>query len=253
MKILIIGASGYIGSHVAAAFADAGHDVSALYRPGSAPLPAGYRRVSGDLAEPGSLTTAATDYDRVIHAGAPSDDRTDRAGAEALLASGSPLLYTTGAAVIRPGMVYGDGGGLVHGLLTAKAAERGTGIYIGQPGTRWPVVHVGDLAELYLAVATRAAPGTIWHGISETVRLDAIATALGGGTAASWPVPEASAELGLLADLFTRDQDVSAAKTRAALGWTPAHTSIIRYLTGRPAAASRHNGIAVVPADTRNP
>ena len=288
MKILIIGASGYIGSHVAAAFADAGHDVSALYRPGSAPLPAGYRRVSGDLAEPGSLTTAATDYDRVIHAGAPSDDRTDRAGAEALLASGSPLLYTTGAAVlgagaqdedsaaaphpiaagrpaieqrvlrtggwvIRPGMVYGDGGGLVHGLLTAKAAERGTGIYIGQPGTRWPVVHVGDLAELYLAVATRAAPGTIWHGIGETVRLDAIATALGGGTAASWPVPEASAELGMLADLFTRDQDVSAAKTRAALGWTPAHTSIIRYLTARPAAASRHNGIAVVPADTRNP
>src|SRR5215470_5464054 len=274
MKILIIGASGYIGSHVAAAFADAGHDVSALYRPGSAPLPAGYRRVSGDLAEPGSLTTAATGYDRVIHAGAPSDDRTDRAGAEALLASGSPLLYTTGAAVLGAGAQDEDSaaaphpiaagrpaieqrvlrtGGLVHGLLTAKAAERGTGIYIGQPGTRWPVVHVGDLAELYLAVATRAAPGTIWHGIGETVRLDAIATALGGGTAASWPVPEASAELGMLADLFTRDQDVSAAKTRAALGWTPAHTSIIRYLTARPAAASRHNGIAVVPADTRNP
>ena len=29
---------------------------------------------------------------------------------------------------------------------------------------------------------------------------------------------QARAELGLLADLFTRDQDVSAAKTRAALG-----------------------------------
>jgi hypothetical protein len=80
-------------------------------------------------------------------------------------------------------------------------------------------------------VATRAAPGTIWHGISETARLDAIAGALGGGTAASWPTAEASAELGLLADLFTRDQDVSAAKTRAELGWTPAHTSIIQDLT----------------------
>ena len=83
---------------------------------------------------------------------------------------------------------------------------------------------------LYLAVATRAAPGTIWHGVSETVRLDAIATAL-GGTAASWPVPEASAELGPLADLFTRDQDVSSAKTRAVLDWTPARISIIKYLT----------------------
>jgi nucleoside-diphosphate-sugar epimerase len=266
MKILIIGASGYIGSRVAAVFADAGHDVSALHRPGGAPLPARYRRVAGDLAEPGTLTAAAAGYDRVIHAAPPIDDGTDRAGAEALLGSGSPLLYTTGAAVlgagaqdedsvpdphpiaagrpaieqrvlrargwvIRPGMVYGNGGGLVHGLLTAKAAERGTGIYIGPPGTRWPVVHVDDLAALYLAIATRAAPGTIWHGASETARLDAIATALCRGTAASWPLAEASAELGLLADLFTRDQDVSAAKTRTALGWTPARTSILEYLT----------------------
>lgn len=266
MKILIIGASGYVGSHVAAVLAEAGHEVSALYRPGGTPLPPRYRRVTGDLAQPGSLTAAAAGYDRVIHAGAPLDDDTDRAGVEALLASGSPLLHTTGAAVlgagiqnedspadphpiaagrplieqhvlasggwvIRPGMVYGHSGGLVHGLLTAKAARCGTGVYIGPPGTRWPVVHVDDLATLYLAAATRAAPGTLWHGVSETVRLDAIATALGGGTAASWPVSEASTELGLLADLFTRDQDISSAKTRAALDWTPAHTSIIKYLT----------------------
>ena len=104
MKILVIGASGYIGSHVAALFADAGHDVAALYRPGGSTLPARYRRVAGDLAEPGSLSTAAAGYDRVIHAGAPSDECTDQAAAEALLASGSPLLYTTGAAVLGAGV-----------------------------------------------------------------------------------------------------------------------------------------------------
>jgi len=54
MKILIIGASGYIGSHVAAVFADAGHEVSALHRPGGAALPTRYGHVRGDLAEPGS-------------------------------------------------------------------------------------------------------------------------------------------------------------------------------------------------------
>src|SRR5262249_10582141 len=72
-------------------------------RPAGAPLPARGHRIAGDVAEPGSLSTAAAGYDRVIHAGAPSDDHTDAAGAEALLASGSPLLYTTGAAVLGAG------------------------------------------------------------------------------------------------------------------------------------------------------
>src|SRR3978361_1181347 len=103
MKILIIGASGYIGAHVAAAFADAGHDVSALHRAAGATPPARYRRVAGDLAEPGSLTAAACGCPRCRPPGAPLDDSPDRAGARALLASGSPLLYTTGAAVLGAG------------------------------------------------------------------------------------------------------------------------------------------------------
>jgi nucleoside-diphosphate-sugar epimerase len=272
MDILIIGATGYIGSHVAAAFADAGHTVTALRRPGSHPAPSRYRTVAGDLADPPSLHTTAAGFDRVVHIGPPIDRATDLAGVTALLAARSPVVYTTGAAVlgagrgdedsapdphqvaagrpeaeqrvlaaggwvIRPGLVYGTNGapvGLVHGLLAAKAAEHGTGIYIGAPGVRWPVIHAVDLAALYLAVVTSAPPATIWHGIAETVRLDQIAAALGGGTTTSWPLADAQAELGPLADLFTRDQDVSAAKTRKALGWTPTHTSIIEYLTARP-------------------
>jgi nucleoside-diphosphate-sugar epimerase len=145
------------------------------------------------------------------------------------------LVLNAGGRVIRPGLVYGGDGGLVHGLLATKAAARGTGVYIGQPGTRWPVVHLDDLAALYRAVIEHAPPATIWHGISETVRLDAIAMALGGGTATSWPVLEAEQELGQLASLFTRDQQVSAAKTRQRLGWAPVHTSIVEYLS-EPAA-----------------
>ena len=266
MNILIIGATGSIGSRVAVALAGGGHDVAALQRPGGGSTR--YRPVIGDLADPPSLTRAAAGFDRVVHVGAPIDEYTDRAGVDALLGSGSPLIYTTGAAVlgagpgdetsapnphpvaahrpaierqvlaakgwiIRPGMVYGNDGGLVHGLLTDKASEYGTGIYIGPPGTRWPVVHVDDLAALYVAVIAHAAPGTIWHGISETVRLDAIAAALGGGNATTWQLADATVQLGPLADLFTRDQDVSSAATQKALGWTPAHTSIIDDLTSR--------------------
>jgi nucleoside-diphosphate-sugar epimerase len=267
MNILIIGASGYLGSRVAASLAGAGHQVTALRRPGGSAT--AYPSAEGDLAEPAALTSAARGHDRVIHAGAPVDDKTDLAGADALIASGSQVVYTTGAAVlgqgshsedsapdphmvaavrpeierrvlasggwvIRPGMVYGSSGSPIVGLLAAKAAQRGTGAYIGEPGTRWPVVHVDDLAALYVAVVSAAPPGTIWHGVSENARLDAIAEALGNGAATSWPLEEAATELGPLADLFTRDQVVSSAKTREKLGWAPVHGSIVAYLKDHP-------------------
>jgi nucleoside-diphosphate-sugar epimerase len=265
VKVLIVGASGYIGSSAAAAVAAAGHEVSALRRPGGRPAPAGYRPVSGDLADPPSLTRAAAGFDHVIQAAAPLDPDADLAAARGLLAAGSPVIYTTGTAVlpagrvdedtppdphpvatgrdqierevlaaggrvVRPGLVYGQGAGLVRELLGAWAAKAGTGVYIGPAGVRWPAVHVDDLAALYLAVAEAAGPGTVWHGVGETVRLDAVAAALGGGAAISWPLAEATAELGPLADLFTRDQDVSAAKTRARLGWTPTGPGLLAAL-----------------------
>ncbi|MEJ3744972.1 NAD-dependent epimerase/dehydratase family protein [Actinomycetes bacterium KLBMP 9797] len=265
MKTLVIGATGYIGSRAAAALAAAGHDIAALRRPGGRPIPTGYGTVAGDLLDPPSLTAAASGFDLVVHAAAPLGDA-DLPGAGALIASGSPLLYTTGAAVlgsgqsdedtppdphplaaarpeierrvlaaggrvIRPGMVYGTPDAPIPALLAAKATERGRGVYIGPRGVRWPVVHGDDLAALYVAVAERAPAGTIWHGISETARLDEVAATIGGGAAASWPLEEATKELGPLADLFTRSQDVSSAKTQARLGWHPRHTSIVATLT----------------------
>ncbi|MGK5550384.1 NAD-dependent epimerase/dehydratase family protein [Actinomadura kijaniata] len=271
MNILIIGATGLVGSAVAAALAGAGHDVTVLRRPGGRALP--YRSVPGDLTDPASLKRAAAGFDRVVHAGAPLGEELDLAGVDALVDAGSPLVYTTGAAVlggsgdedsepephpfvswraeaerrvlaaggrvVRPGMVYGEGGGGVPGLLAAKAAERGTGVYIGEPGVRWPVVHVADLADLYVAVVERAEPGTVWHGMAETARLDDIARALGGGTAAPWPLEEATAELGPLAGLFALDQDVSSDKTRRLLGWTPRHTAVVDHLKAEPPAPAR--------------
>ncbi|GAA4471603.1 NAD-dependent epimerase/dehydratase family protein [Phytohabitans houttuyneae] len=261
MKILVIGATGYIGSRAAAALAAAGHDVSALRRAGGRPLAGGYREVAGDLLDPPSLTALAAGYDLVVHAAAPLGEA-DLPGARALVDSGSPLLYTTGAAVlgggqsdedsptdphplaadrpeierrvvaaggrvIRPGMVYGTPDAPIPALL----ASRGHAFHIGPPGVRWPVVHVDDLADLYLAVTERAPSGTIWHGVSETARLDEVASAICGGAAVPWPVEEAAKELGLLADLFTRDQDVSSEKTRRLLGWSPRHTSVLAAVT----------------------
>ncbi|GAA1573470.1 SDR family oxidoreductase [Actinomadura kijaniata] len=272
MNVLIIGATGFVGSAVAAALAEAGHDVAVLRRPGGRELP--YRSVPGDLTDPASLKRAAAGFDRVVHIGAPLGEELDLAGVDALVDAGSPLVYTTGAAVlgggtadedteprphpfvswraeverrvraaggrvVRPGMVYGGGGGAVPALLAAKAAERGTGVYIGEPGVRWPVVHVADLAALYVAVVERAGPGTVWHGTGETARLDEIARALGGGTAVPWPLEEATAELGPLAGLFVLDQDISSDRTRRLLDWTPKHTAIVDHLKAEPPVPAR--------------
>ncbi|RJL27063.1 NAD-dependent epimerase/dehydratase family protein [Bailinhaonella thermotolerans] len=265
MNILVIGATGYIGGAVAAAAARAGHDVAALRHPGGHGLPDNRRQVEGDLRDPASLTAAAEGFDRVVHAGPPLGEEIDLAGVDALVAAGVPLVYTTGAAVlgpgwsdedsdpdphpliswrgeaerrvlaagghvVRPGLAYGDGGGLVAGLLAREAAERGVGVYIGEPGVRLPVVHVEDLAALYVAVLGASGPGRIWHGMSENVRLDEVAAVLGGGEAVSWPLEEARAEVGPAADLFTLDQVVDSAKTRDLLGWRPARTSLLDWL-----------------------
>lgn len=271
MRVLVIGSTGYIGSRAAAALAAAGHRIDVLLRPGGTPVVAGYRTVPGDLADPASLTGAVRGYDQVVVAAAPLGDGPDRASVDALVAGGVPLIYTTGTAVlgaglsdedgpvdpppiaagraaverqvlaaggrvIRPGLVYGRSSGLLRDLFAAKAIEFGTGVYIGEPGVRIPVVHVDDLAELYVAVLERATPGTVWHGVSENVRLDEVAAALGGGTARSWPLADARAQLGPLADLFTRDQQVGATRTRTGLGWRPTRTDLLATL--RPVVGS---------------
>src|SRR5439155_24169038 len=68
--------------------------------------------------------------------------------------------------VIRPGIVHGAGGG-IPGMMIGWAAEHGAGRYVGAAGTRWPMVHRDDLAELFVAAVDKARPGTILHGVTE--------------------------------------------------------------------------------------
>ncbi|MEU6238052.1 NAD-dependent epimerase/dehydratase family protein, partial [Kitasatospora sp. NPDC047058] len=69
------------------------------------------------------------------------------------------------AVVLRPGIVYGRGGG-IPGLMTGWARERGTGRYAGSAATRWPMVHVDDLAQLFVLALTKAEAGSVLHGVA---------------------------------------------------------------------------------------
>ncbi len=68
MKVLITGATGYLGGHVARRLATAGHTVVALARPGrEGSVPAGCRPFVGDVLDPASLYRALDGCEALVH------------------------------------------------------------------------------------------------------------------------------------------------------------------------------------------
>jgi dihydroflavonol-4-reductase len=69
-RVLLIGATGFLGRHVAAALCEAGYDVANMLRRkgGALPESPGVRSVEGDLEDPGSLARALAGFELVVHA-----------------------------------------------------------------------------------------------------------------------------------------------------------------------------------------
>jgi nucleoside-diphosphate-sugar epimerase len=144
--------------------------------------------------------------------------------------------------VIRPGMVYGRGGGPLNQF--AAMAEDGVPRYVGDGENHWSLVHVDDLAELYALALERAPAGTLVNGILGPplrVRDLAEAAAAGAGLPAprSWPFAEAALVLDPDdADGVTRDHRISGDRARALLGWEPPARSPLDELRGQAGAGS---------------
>ncbi|RMI31166.1 NAD-dependent epimerase/dehydratase family protein [Nocardia stercoris] len=276
MRILLIGAGGYLGTAVSERLLRLGHEVVALIRPEAAEVVGACECRVGDLADPPTLTAAVTpDIDAVIDVATPLGDRAADAAAIAALTAplvdtGRGFVYTSGvwvlgatadrtadeqspvnaipivgyrpeierqvlaladeavrATVIRPGLIYGHGGG-IPALLVDLARKFGAPRIIGDRGVRWPMVYIEDLADLFVRVVTEAPAGTLWHGVAHPAvavsDLAAAAGAVAGVTTEPvvWPVDEAAAELGTpFAEALALDQSVSGTAARDRLGWRP--------------------------------
>ncbi len=149
-----------------------------------------------------------------------------------VLAAASQNVRTS---VIRPGIVYGDGGGMIGSLVEQARAG---GIQIAGDGSnRWSCVRVDALAELYVVALERAARGSIYNAtLGAPVPYIEIARAAsraagGDGTVEHLPIDAARARMGPFADALAADLQVSSERARRELGWEPHRPTILEELS----------------------
>ena len=150
---------------------------------------------------------------------------------EELVLSHAPRLRTV---VIRPGIVYGDGGG-IPGQMVA-AAQRGELRVVGDGTNRWSTVRHDALAELYGAAIDVPAVRGVYNATrgaavpyGEVAR--AASRAAGGdGSVATIALDDARAALGPFADALACDLQVDGAKATRDAGWQPHRPTLLEEL-----------------------
>ncbi len=131
--------------------------------------------------------------------------------------------------VVHPAMVYEPAGGVFH-RFAGDARDRDAIRVVGSEAVRWPLVHSADLAALYaLALENAPARSSYIGSAIEGLAIGRIARAFAKRFATRHQEPEIisaraiAAELGDWAGGYALDQQLSGAKARRELGWTPKH------------------------------
>jgi len=138
------------------------------------------------------------------------------------------------AVVIRPTVVYGDGGGIVGGLV--KSAQPGPVKVVGSGANRWATVRVDALAELYAAAVEQSAANGIYNGVAGAavpyVEIARAASRAGGGDGSieHLTYENAQAAMGGFAEALAMDLQVSGEKARRELGWNPHRPTVLEEL-----------------------
>jgi len=131
--------------------------------------------------------------------------------------------------VVRPGLLYGGGVGIVGNLF--KSAANGLVRVIGDGNNHWPLIYDRDLADLYARLAARDDAAGIYHANDEGDErvndlVDAIKPYLPVKPDVRYvPIDEARNKMGSYADALACDQLVRSPRARA-LGWTPSLHSV---------------------------
>ncbi|WP_394825673.1 SDR family oxidoreductase [Pendulispora albinea] len=137
-------------------------------------------------------------------------------------------------ALLRLGVVHGNGDRHFLPKLIAIARAKGISAYVGDGAQRWPMVHLRDAAEAYRLTLERGAAGARYHAIAEEgVAVREIAAVIArklGVPLVSQSPEEAAAHFGPLAPFVSRDRPTASARTREELGWSPHRQGLLEDL-----------------------
>lgn len=294
MRIFILGAAGYLGSHIASHCVRAGHQVSGLSRSdiGDAVISAsGATPLRGDLMDHQAVIAMMRAHDATIYAAqlllqqefdtvsallqalegrqhsflftsgtGLLSQRTDGAWSEDSFAEDDPFTPsryigfrlvtetlvrqagTSGAIramVIRPSMIWGNGGCGHLRLFYTDGGRRGNVGYLGAGLNLYSNVHVEDLAGIYGLALEKGTSGALYHAVSGERDNRALATAV----AADLGIPACSIDFAEGVDRWGKFETLigmatssrsRCPRTRRELGWAPRHLDILNDI-GHPA------------------
>lgn len=143
--------------------------------------------------------------------------------------------------VIRPGCVYGGSAGMT-GSWFESAEKEGAARVIGDGSNRWSMIHVADLADLYVKAAESAHGGEVFNAtdrsrftVLDCARAASLA-AEAGGKVVTVPSEDAKKAMGApYVECLLLDQHVDSSKAARLLHWQPRHggfaDSAARYFT----------------------
>ena len=141
-----------------------------------------------------------------------------------LIKAETALAESGRACILRLGVVYGRRQSMPMRMLIGQVRDRGTTAVV-DPANRLALVHVDDLADLYLTLLEAEMPPTVVNGVASVVPwpevMGAIARVAGVSGEPGLIAAEDAAKLGGPAIYLPVDMAVSGELARQRLGWQP--------------------------------